>query len=113
MTIGEFLAARLAEDASRAWIIHDVERCDAMLYEENMVAYARREPDCDCGWPARILNEVAIKRSLLEMCARLDEIWSGNGAADAPVRAVSGAVRNAMAAFWNYHPDYNPDWVPS
>jgi hypothetical protein len=35
------------------------------------------------------------------------------GVIEALVRSVAGAVRNAMAALWNYHPDYNPAWIPS
>lgn len=61
----EFLRARLDEDAASAWAVHDVSKCDALLYEEDMAAVAADTPDCDCGYPARALREVAVWRRLL------------------------------------------------
>lgn len=60
-----FLRERLDEDEATAWAVHDVSKCDALLYEEDMAAAAAGTPDCDCGHPARALREVAIWRRLL------------------------------------------------
>ena len=60
-----FLRARLDEDQAGAWAIHDVAKCDALLYEEDMAGAAADTPDCDCGHPARVLREVAVWRRLL------------------------------------------------
>ena len=60
-----FLNARLDETAAGAWAVHDVAKCDALLYEEDMAGAAADTPDCDCGHPARVLREVAMWRRLL------------------------------------------------
>jgi hypothetical protein len=60
-----FLTARLDEAAAGAWSVHDVARCDALLYEEDLPPAAARTPDCDCGYPARVLREVEAGRALL------------------------------------------------
>lgn len=54
----ESLRARYGEREANAWAIHDVTKCDALLYEEDMAAAAARTPECDCGEPARVLAEV-------------------------------------------------------
>ena len=77
-----FLDARLGEDEAAAWSLHDVTRCEALLYEEDMADAARRQPDCDCGMPARALREVRAKRELislaLENASETDNEW-GDG----------------------------------
>lgn len=59
-----FLAARLDEDEAAAWSVHDVAKCDAILYED-LPNVAPRDVHCDCGYPARVLREVAAKRAIL------------------------------------------------
>ena len=117
-----FLNARLDEAAARAWAVHDVEKCDALLYEEDMAAAAARTPDCDCGYPARALREVAIKRTVTET-------WEGWPDYDLPpgvhdgrddsersrdeaVREALEAVVRAFATAWSDHADYRMEWAP-
>ena len=113
-----FLNARLDEAAARAWAVHDVEKCDALLYEEDMAAAAARTPDCDCGWPAQVLREVAAMRELtavaLENAAMIDGEW-GDGHEAAEIAAgkcgdhgARAAVRilGPLAAIWSDHVDY-------
>src|SRR5260221_14787226 len=56
VTLTEFLAARLGEAEERAGYVHDVAR-DA----EPLGGTGR----CVCGYPARMLREVAAKRKIL------------------------------------------------
>src|SRR5258708_36600699 len=65
MDLATFLEARIADDEAAARTVHDVAKCDAMLYEEDMAAYAARTPGCDCGYPARVLREVDAKRKIV------------------------------------------------
>lgn len=60
-----FLRARLDEQAARAWAIHDVGQCDALLYEQDMAGAARRDPDCECGHPSRTRREIDAKRRII------------------------------------------------
>src|SRR5258707_2151148 len=67
MDLATFLEARIADDEAAARTVHDVAKCDAMLYEEDMAAYAARTPGCDCGYPARVLREVDAKRKIVAL----------------------------------------------
>ncbi len=64
--LAEWLTVCVDEDEASAWAVHDVAKYDAMLYEEDMAAYAARESDCDCGYPARVLREAAHKCGILD-----------------------------------------------
>ena len=68
-TLAGFLSARLDETASTAWAIHDVSKCDALLYEEDMAAATADTPYCDCGYPARVLREVEAMRAIIALHA--------------------------------------------
>ena len=59
------IEARLTEDAAGSWSVHDVATCDALLYEEDMAAAAADTPECDCGYPARVLRCVKATRELV------------------------------------------------
>jgi len=96
-----FVNARLDESAGRAWAVHDVEKCDALLYEEDMAASAAGAPDCDCGYPARALREVEALRSIVADCtARLAY------PANAPLYNLACRTLAGVAAIWSDHPDY-------
>jgi uncharacterized protein DUF6221 len=105
-----FARARLDEAAAGAWSVHDVARCDALLYEEDMGAAAARTPDCDCGFPARVLREVEAKRAILDAYVHAD----GNSPRDRDRGrwdAMHATVR-LLAAIDRDHPDYRPEWKP-
>jgi hypothetical protein len=97
----EFLRARLDDDAARAWAIHDVAKCDALLYEEDMAAAAAITPDCDCGHPARMLREVAVWRKVLleHHIAPLDSVYGGTERVTGFRMALSAALKAKIATY--------------
>lgn len=120
-----FLRARLDEDEAAAWSIHDVSKCDALLYEEDMAAAARRDPDCDCGRPDRERREVAAKRAILasleeEKASRLalrdSMATEGNRSYQEGFADTLGEclyrLRRQWAAVYSDHPDYDEAWRP-
>lgn len=129
-----FLRARLDEDEATAWAVHDVTKCDALLYEEDLPGAAARTPDCDCGYPARVLREVEAKRKRLVLYLDAKETFA-SALKDAPpggdpatahsyvrervnVNQASGrftALEVSVrldAAVWDGHPDFRPEWRP-
>ncbi len=122
-TLAAFAAARLLEDEARSWAIHDIAKCDALLYEEDMAAAARRDPGCDCGHPARIRREVAAKRQLIDISwkhmATIDAEWGDGHGADEIRQGMcpdetpdSNKTLRALAAVYSDHPDYDQAWRP-
>jgi hypothetical protein len=105
--LAAFLAARLDEAAARAWAVHDVEKCDALLYEEDMTGAAARTPDCDCGYPARTLREVAVLRAVVADCARKLAY-----PANAPLHNLARRTLAGVASIWEDHPDYRREGAP-
>ena len=102
-----FNAARLDEAAARAWAVHDVEKCDALLYEEDMAGAAARAPDCDCGCPARVLREVAALRAIVADCtAKLAY------PANAPMCCLARRTLAGIASIWEDHPDCDSGRTP-
>ena len=130
--LAAFILARLDEAQERAWAVHDVATCDALLYEEDMADAAARTPDCDCGYPARVLREVAAKRAILDLYVRTlavvrKPVNLSASAAEKPVirdlRAgdyldaerelcVLGTVARILASVSSDHPDYDASWKP-
>ena len=139
--LAAFYAARLDEDKERAWAVHDVSKCDAMLYEENFAAWAEGTKDCDCGYPDRVLREVAAKRAILELHQVHSEPtrWGDNYSAPPGMRGqLTGGttywcdicdydrdyghigsdqegcdtLRHA-AGVYSGHPGYRDEWKPS
>ena len=120
----DFLRQRLDEAEAAAWSIHDVSKCDALLYEEDMAAAARRDPDCDCGRPGRERREVAAKRAILDAAeADMDSPYDlPEGVRDSRdewERERDGALAGAaletlrhLAAVYADHPDYDEAWRP-
>ena len=131
VSLAAFLGARLDEAAARAWAVHDVGKCDALLYEEDMAAAAARTPDCDCGLPARVLREVEADRALLALAADVAEDAAEHGydlpggvhdgrdpderARDEEVGGALVALMNDVlrirAAKWSDHPDCRQEWA--
>jgi hypothetical protein len=111
-----FCRARLDEAAASAWAVHDVTKCGAMLYAENMGDYASRAPACDCGYPTRALREVEAKRAIVSWC----EEWLQNCAPpagatwgdDAGFWAAAQVVLAHLAAACRGHPDWRQEWAP-
>jgi Family of unknown function (DUF6221) len=103
-----FLRARLDEDEAVALAIHDVS-CDVLLYEEGM-------PDCNCGYPARVLREVEAKRAIMDAyeavlaeCATMlgDRRPRTYGEHDGLLLAAKH-----LAAVFEDHPGYDEAWKP-
>ncbi len=119
-----FLKARLDEDGAAAWAVHDVSKCDALLYEEDMAGAARRDPGCDCGWPARVLREMVAMRAIVDgYGAALERPYDlpegvhdgrddGERSRDEAVLDAMRAVAGALATIWSGHPDYRQEWKP-
>jgi len=118
--IAAFYAARLDEEEARAWAVHDVGQCDALLYAEDMADAARRDPDCNCGRPARTLREIAAKRRIVADCERAMSRQPGFNAGHArygspfPAPHANLAFRTLMSLVSAYdkHPEYKPGWKP-
>lgn len=123
----EFVAARLDEAAATAWSVHDVAKCDALLYEEDLPGAAARTPDCDCGYPARVLREVEAGRKILAehlpvefiyglTCKRCVSWQSAPGEESEFGIAVPDPwpclPARAVAAPHSDHPEYDPAWAP-
>jgi len=108
-----FVAARLDEAEAAAWAIHDVAKCDALLYEEDMAGAAARDPDCDCGYPARVLREVAAKRAILKWWRRGDRDPAPSPTYEEWRRSLPGyQLLLHIAAIWSDHPGYRAEWGP-
>jgi len=117
--LAAFLNARIDEAAAAAWAVHDVSKCEALLYEEDMADAAARTPDCDCGHPARVLRDAGADRKLIAAyeAARAaipsgvdwDEVTDGVtvGIAD----GLEAAVKIRAERF-SGHPGYRQEWVP-
>ncbi|HEY5985817.1 MAG TPA: DUF6221 family protein [Streptosporangiaceae bacterium] len=113
--LAAFLRARLDEAEARAWAVHDVSKCDALLYEDLPAdAPLPDAADCECGYPARVLREVAAKRAIL---AGFSHLHSDPERLTDPLKhalhhvLLTGAVL-PLAAVWRDHPDYDPEWAP-
>jgi uncharacterized protein DUF6221 len=99
-----FFRARLDEKEAAAWSVHDVAKCDALLYEEDLPGAAARTPDCDCGYPARVLREVEAGRKIL---AEFDSAIEEPSYYAGLIFAIGVCV-----AVFSDHPDYRTKWKP-
>lgn len=91
-----FIRARLGEDEAAADELHNRIDCDL----NRLQSFG----ECSCGYPARVLREVAAKRALLaayEDAPEFSDPWIG----------LDAAVR-ICAAVWSDHPDYRQEWAP-
>ena len=117
--LAAFIGARLDEYEARAWAVHDVERCDALLYAEDMADAARRDPGCDCGQPARALRDVAAKQAILADCVRIigphrapSPYASPGTPYGAPAANLAFRTLRSLASAYDTHPDYRREWKP-
>lgn len=104
-----FVAARLDEDEADANEVH-LPRCCGSTDRDGEFS-----PDpvwCGCGYPARVLREVAAKRALLAM-AREDlaaEYEPGDGEYNegfiSASRGGASIILRHLAAAWSDHGDY-------
>lgn len=111
MELAEFVRARLDEDEAAAREVHEARSCTGCSdgWEAGF------DPDrCDCGYPARVLREVAAKRKLIELAdeaTRLDvqvdsEFRTGTRDEDAEPYAGDLILRQ-MASVYSDHADYD------
>jgi len=121
MDLATFLEARIADDEAAARTVHDVAKCDAMLYEEDMAAYAARTPGCDCGYPARVLREVDAKRKIVAehamepgmlppSCVRCCDTNTAQYPQRWDALTWPCPTVRALAAVWSDHKDYDLAW---
>lgn len=109
----EFVSARLDDEATGAWAVHDVAKCDALLYAEN-IADAARAPDCECGRPAQVRREVEAMRVIVRRCAVcMDETDQYANALASPRAVLARQILMSIAGTWSAHPDYDPAWTPA
>ena len=100
-----FLKARLDEDEAGAWSVHDVAKCDAILYED-LPNVAPRDVHCDCGYPDRVRRDLAAKRRLI---AEYEDCHNTGNSPDHYDGYWDAIVR--FAAVYSDHPDYQQKWA--
>ena len=120
MTLAEFLAARLDEDAATARAAgscdyyDDVDECVPLADERN---HMLRQS------PARVLREVAAKRAILAMIWQYEAVTDGEwGDCHSAEQIAAGKCPDVdpdevdgvriLAAVYSDHPDYQPEWKP-
>lgn len=104
--LAAFYAARLDEAAAGAWAVHDIAKCDWLMYEEDLAAGAR-EGHCDCGYPDRIRREVEAGRKLLAA-------WQDNERERPPGDALSytDGLADGLRLAVGYLAAVYPEWKP-
>lgn len=108
----DFLAARLDEKEAAAPEFHEAGVCAGCNDWD-----AGFDPgQCDCGYPARVLREVAAGRKLLAEIAPWmdgceDEHWYSRGVGTQPPYEGSLLLQQILATVYSAHPDYDPAWA--
>jgi uncharacterized protein DUF6221 len=108
--LAAFIEARLADDEMLSDELHRAEWCNSV--DRDGGYEARR---CDCGYPARVLREVAAKRKILHdhtpqavghriVCSRCH--YGNPLGANWPCLTME-----SLATAWNDHPDYRAEWA--
>jgi hypothetical protein len=109
-----FVTARLRECEVAAWRIHETSACAAL---DDLGS----STECDCGWPARVLREIAAKRAILGRHMPHQPAfggpacnWCSEDVDDRPQIAKEPwpcpDVRS-LAAVWSDHQDYRQEWA--
>lgn len=104
----KFLRERLDEDEAKRWAVHDVAKCDALLYEELPADAPLPDADaCECGYPAHVLAEVAAKRAILALHNVHSEPgrWGDSG----PDLALRGQP-TGRTSYWCEECDHDRDY---
>jgi hypothetical protein len=111
--IAAFITARLDEKAEGAWAVHDVAKCDALLYEEDLAGAAARIPDCDCGHPARVRRQVAALRAIVRRCEGcMNEPDQYPNGLVSPRALLARQTLIWLTSIWSDQPDYRQEWKP-
>jgi len=99
-----FLKAQLDEDEAAANEVHRPGDCGCIDRDGDF------DPDpvwCGCGYPARVLREVAAKR------AHLAEYESAvSGCLEWGITSVLESILYSDAAVYSDHPGYRAEWKP-
>jgi len=111
--IVEFITARLADTEAEAAYVHSLLRCNYYDLEASGI--------CTCGWPARVLREVAAKRAILERIftyeAKIDGEWGCCHSAedirtgrcpDTKPDEIEGV--RLLAGIWSDHESFRAEW---
>jgi hypothetical protein len=104
-----FLSARLDEREAGAWSVHDVAKCDWLMYEEDLAAGAR-EGHCDCGEPDRVRREVAAKRAIIEIHQAGSDPCDAHGP---DLHSIPCDTLLWLAQPYADYPDCRQEWKPS
>ena len=111
LILAEFLLARIGEDEARAQRLEvHFEWCRS-LSGTPWGALGPLPPNCDCGYPARVLAECEAKRRIVERCERAiveQGIYSEDGQSELAQDALS-----LLALPYADHSDYRPEWSSS
>jgi hypothetical protein len=103
--LAAFLAARLDEDEREAGEFHR-EDCESLPSP----GYTGPFP-CNCGYPGRVLREVAAKRAILRRCsARMNEMDEYPNGLVSPRALLARQTLMCLASVYSGHPDYRPEW---
>jgi hypothetical protein len=103
--LAAFLAARLDEDEAAAREMHEARVCSGCSdgWEAGF------DPErCDCGYPARVLREVAAKRAILENYVTFSAYSQESPGIKAAITVLENVIRH-LAAVYSDHPDYR-EW---
>lgn len=93
-----FLAARY-DEAERDYQSVHLSDCGCVL--------DRSAGSCDCGYPDRVLRDVAAKRAILDWLGHQDRVYGDYSV----IETLELVVRHLGAEFSD-HPDYREEWKP-
>ena len=114
-SLAAFLAARLDEDEAGASEIHNGTDCRSC---------GPLQLSCDCGYPARVLREVAAKRAVLAEWEEAnghrwdlpDGVAEGRDDSererDDGMAALLDGIVAILGAVYSDHPGYRDEWKP-
>jgi hypothetical protein len=100
-----FLRARLDEDEAGRNEVHRPRNCGSVDRDGDF------DPDpvwCGCGYPARVLREVATLRRLVDEMA---SVIGGHYIDDGELVLAEHVIR-LLATAYSGHPDYRGEWKP-
>lgn len=108
-----FLRDRLNDDEQGVDFLHHI-NCGAFRDEQSTGVF--RDEDCDCGWPARVLADVAAKRATFNHLANLaaacpEDDWPDDGnMCAAPVADQARYILRLLAQPYADHPQFREEW---
>jgi hypothetical protein len=120
--LAAFIEARLADDEMLSAELHRTEWCNSIDRDGGY-----EEGRCDCGYPARVLREVAAKRLTLKLHDRVhtcpvivpvsdptafaEGMYVSDEYVDDDSDVTPCTTMRLLAAAWSDHGDYRAEWA--